>query len=125
MSKEQRKNPRIKVKVPISYDCYDDDGEMFEQKMGVALDVSIGGMLIETHDLIDANYIKVVFVNKDNKRLSIIGSIIHSRRTENGRAKTGLCFHGNDKENIQFATNIIRAHYHSQKLFSQAPAATE
>ena len=45
----QRKYQRTKVYVPVSYDCYDDEGEIFERKIGVALDVSLGGILIETH----------------------------------------------------------------------------
>jgi c-di-GMP-binding flagellar brake protein YcgR len=125
LTHERRRNPRIDVNVPISYDCYDDDGEIFEQKLGVALDISIGGILIETHDIIDANYVRVIFVNKDSKRLSIIGSVVHSKRKENGKVKSGVCFHGNDKENIQFATNIIRAYYHSRKLISRTSAAME
>ena len=114
----QRKYQRIKVYVPVSYDCYDDEGEIFERKIGVALDVSLGGILIETHDIIDANYVKVVFVNKDNKVLSIVGSVVHSEKAANGKAKTGLCFHGNDEENINFTTNLIRTHHYGNKVTS-------
>ena len=124
MNHERRKHPRIKVKIPISYDCYDEDGEIIEQRMGVALDVSVGGILIETHDIIVANYVKVIFVNRDNKRLSIIGSVVHSKQLKNGKFNTGICFHGNDKENIRFATNIIRAYYHRRNL-SRAPIKLE
>ena len=102
--------------MPVSYDCYDDDGEIFESKIGFALDVSLGGILIESHDIIDANYVKVVFVNKDNKVFSIIGSVVHSKKIENGKAKTGLCFHGNDEENIKFTTNLIRTHHYGNKV---------
>ncbi|MGB9442953.1 MAG: hypothetical protein WCB15_33750, partial [Desulfobacterales bacterium] len=35
-------------------DCYDEDGELFDQKLGVILDISLGGMLIETDDTIKA-----------------------------------------------------------------------
>ena len=92
----QRKYQRIKVYVPVSYDCYDDEGEIFESKIGFALDVSLGGILIETHDIIDAN----------------------SEKAANGKAKTGLCFHGNDEENINFTTNLIRTHHYGNKVTS-------
>ena len=100
-----------------SYDCYNDDGELFEQRLGAILDVSIGGMLIETDDIVAANYVKIVFVNHENKLLSIVGSVVHSRKTESGKAKTGLCFHGTNAENIKLVTNLIRT-YHYRKRFS-------
>ncbi len=112
---DKRKNPRIDICVPASFDCYDEDGELFDQKLGAILDISLGGMLIETDDIIKANYIEIVFVNYKNKIMSIVGSIVHSRKSENGKAKTGLCFHGADSENIKIATNLIRTHYHDKK----------
>jgi len=121
LMKNQRKYPRIKVYVPVSYDCYDDDGEIFERKIGVALDVSLGGILIETHDIIDANYVKVVFVNNENKLLSIVGSVVHSTKIEKGKARTGFCFHGKDSEGIEFITNLIRTHHQDKKFEPKTP----
>ena len=111
----KRKYPRVNVYVLASYDCYNDDGELSDQKLGVIVDVSIGGMQIETDDIIKANYVKIVFVNHKNKVLSIVGSVVHSRKTENGKVKTGLCFHGSNTENIKIATNLIRTNYYGKK----------
>jgi c-di-GMP-binding flagellar brake protein YcgR len=112
---DKRKYPRINIQVLASFDCYDEDGELFDQKLGAILDISLGGMLIETDDIIKANYVEIVFVNYKNKIMSIVGSIVHSRKSENGKAKTGLCFHGAESENIKIATNLIRTHYHDKK----------
>ena len=113
----KRKYPRVNIHVLTSYDCYNDDGELFKQGLGAILDISIGGMLIETDDIVAANYVKIVFVNHENKLLSIVGSVVHSRKTESGKAKTGLCFHGTNAENIKLVTNLIRT-YHYRKKFS-------
>ena len=110
----RRKYPRIDVSVPVSYDCYNDDGEIFEHGIGVALDISQGGILIETTGIIDANFVKVVFINYDNKTIGIVGSVVHSRKSENGKAKTGLCFHDDESECIGFVSNLIRTHYYSK-----------
>jgi c-di-GMP-binding flagellar brake protein YcgR len=115
----KRKYPRVNIHVLASFDCYNEDGELFYQKLGVILDISLGGMLIETDDTIEANYVEIVFVNYENKLMSIVGSIVHSRKSENGRAKTGICFHGADSENIKIATNLIRTHYYSNNSSSQ------
>ena len=111
----KRKYPRVNIYILASFDCYDEDGELFDQKLGVILDISLGGMLIETDDVVKANYVKIVFVNYEQKLMSIVGSIVHSRKCENGKAKTGLCFHGADSENVKIATNLIRAHYFGNK----------
>jgi len=116
---EKRLHPRFSIQVLASYDCYGQDGELIDQNLGVILDISIGGMLIETDDIIKANYVKVVFVNHEQKLMSIVGSIVHSRKSENGRVKTGLCFHGAEGENFKVATNLIRTHYYGKKNSSE------
>jgi len=111
----KRKYPRVNIYILASFDCFDEDGELFDQKLGVILDISLGGMLIETDDIVKANYVEIVFVNHEHRIMSIVGSIVHSRKSENGKAKTGLCFHGADTENVKIATNLIRAHYYGNK----------
>ena len=111
----QRKHPRVNVRVLASFDCYNEDGEIFNQQIGLILDISLGGMLIETDDTIEANYVEIVFVNHEHELMSIVGSIVHSRKSEDGKAKTGICFHGADSENVKIATNLIRAHYFGNK----------
>ena len=122
---DKRKYPRVNTKVLASIDCYDEDGELFDQKLGVILDISLGGMLIETDDIIKANYVEIVFVNYEQKLMSIVGSIVHSRKPENAKAKTGICFHGADSEDIKIATNLIRTHYHKKSPSSQRSKPTD
>ena len=114
----KRKYPRVNIHILASFDCYDEDGELFDQNLGVILDISLGGMLIETDDIVKANYVKIVFVNYEQKLMSIVGSIVHSKKSENGKAKTGICFHGADSENIKIATNLIRTNYYGKKKSS-------
>ena len=111
----RRKYPRIDVSVPVSYDCYNDDDEIFEHGIGVALDVSQGGILIESDAIIDANFVKVVFINYDKKAMGIVGSVVHSRKSGNGKAKTGLCFHDDESECIGFVSNLIRTYHYSKQ----------
>ena len=122
---DKRKNPRVKVHVLASYECYNDDGEIFDQGLAVILDASIGGLLIETDDFIEANYIKIAFVNHENRLISIVGSVVHSRKNENVKAKSGLCFHGTKSENIKLVSNLIRTHHYGKEASPQARCNTE
>ena len=112
---EKRKHPRIRVHVAVSYDCFDDNNEMFEQKLGTILDVSEGGLLIESDSLIDANYVKVFVVGFDHNLYSIVGSTVHSRKIEKGIVRTGVCFHGDRQESIKFVSMVIRTHHYSKQ----------
>jgi c-di-GMP-binding flagellar brake protein YcgR len=122
---DKRKYPRINIWVLASFECYNEDGELFDRKLGAILDISLGGMLIETDDIIKANYVEIVFVNDKNKLMSIVGSIVHSRKSENGKAKTGLCFHGAESENIKIATDLIHTNYHGKNNPSSQQSKTK
>jgi c-di-GMP-binding flagellar brake protein YcgR len=116
MSRDQRKYPRVNVNVPIFYECYDEECELFEQKIGTALDISQGGILIETDHLMDANYIKIGFVNYQNELIEITGSIIWSRKKQDRKVHTGVCFHGSQTENIKFASNLVRTYHYLRQI---------
>ena len=121
MSQDRRKYPRVNVNVLIFYDCYNEESEIFEQKLGTALDISQGGMLIESDSIMDANYIKLGFVNYNNELLGITGSIVWSRRKKDGKVLTGVCFHGSQNENIKFATHLIRTYHYQKKISPGEP----
>jgi len=111
----RRKYQRVHIKVLASFDCYDDDGEIFEHGIGFILDVSCGGLLLESKNIIDANFVNVVFVNYENKSIEIAASVVHSRKIKNGKARTGLCFHGTKNNNIKFVANLIRTYHYRNK----------
>jgi len=45
---EKRKYPRVQIQNLISYVCLDEDGNPVKHLMGSALDISQGGLLLET-----------------------------------------------------------------------------
>jgi c-di-GMP-binding flagellar brake protein YcgR len=61
-SSERRKYPRVKVYYPISYVGMNENGRIVQESMGVALDISQGGILIETAVGVFSKYIKLISV---------------------------------------------------------------
>jgi c-di-GMP-binding flagellar brake protein YcgR len=112
--KDRRKYPRVKIYNPISYDSVDEKGKRIDQNMGIALDISQNGILIETPQIIESKYILLLFVNLENKLIEILGKVVFSVKKINGKFKTGINFEGDQEENIQFAKNIVQS-YHYQK----------
>ena len=106
---DRRKFPRVKIFNPISYDCVDQDGNLTDQNMAIALDISQNGILLETSHILESKYIYLLFVDMDNKLIRITGRVIFSVKKKDGKFKTGINFQGDHKENIQFAKKIVQA----------------
>ena len=111
---EKRKYPRVKIFILISYTCIDKDGEISGQNYGTALDISQGGVLIETASALNTEYILLTIIDLKNKMLELKGKVVYCKKTESGKYKAGVSFKGTKEENIKFASKIVRTYY-SQK----------
>ena len=111
---DRRKFPRIKVCNPVSYDCVDRDGILHNQNMGIAMDISQNGILLETARMIRSKYVYLVFVDLENKLIRITGRVVFSVKNKDGNFKNGINFLDEQEENIAFARKLIQA-YHHQK----------
>ena len=70
---------------------------------------------MESDSIIDANYVKLVIAGFDNTLCSIVGSVVHSRKLDSGKVRTGICFHGSSKTNLSFASAVILTHFNTRK----------
>ncbi|MEJ2114170.1 MAG: PilZ domain-containing protein [Flavobacteriaceae bacterium] len=79
---ERRKHPRVKVYYPISYVCTDKKGSIVQQNMGVALNISQSGILIETADSVFSKYISLTTVDLNGSVIEIKGKIAYCKKNE-------------------------------------------
>ena len=107
---DRRKFPRIKVCNPVAYDCMDRNGVLVDQNMGIALDISQNGILLETAQMIQEKNIYLVFVDLEENMTRIIGRVVFSVKNKDGNFKSGINFEGDPDENIAFATKLIQAY---------------
>ena len=107
---DRRKFPRIKVCNPVAYDCMDKNGVLVDQNMGIALDISQNGILLETAQMIQQKDIYLVFVDLEDNMTRIIGRVVFSVKNKDGNYKSGINFQGDSDENIAFATRLIEAY---------------
>ena len=107
---DRRKFLRIKVCNPVAYDCLDKDGVLCEQNMGIALDISQNGILLETAQMIQQKNIYLVFVDLEDNMTRIIGRVVFSVKNKDGNYKSGINFQGESDENIAFATRLFQAY---------------
>jgi hypothetical protein len=105
---DRRKFPRVKIFNPISYDCVDKEGILLDQNMGIALDISQNGILVDLED----------------KLIKIIARVIFSVKKKDGKFKTGINFDGSSDQNMQFAKKIIQAyHYYKPDIVLETSAS--
>ncbi len=89
---EKRKNPRINSHNLISYVCLDENNKPIRQGMGRTLDISEGGILLETHLPIDSQNIMSLTISLEDETMVIQGKVIHNKKRNDGKFECGLKF---------------------------------
>jgi hypothetical protein len=74
---ERRKYPRIKIYYPISYVFTNEKGSIVQQNMGVVLNISQSGILIETADSVFSKYISLTSVDLNGNVIEVKGKIAY------------------------------------------------
>jgi c-di-GMP-binding flagellar brake protein YcgR len=114
---DRRQYPRVDVYSSISYVCIDIDGNLIDQNMGVALNLSQSGILLETGRPIESNIVSLMFVDLEETLAEISGEVAYSKQKKSGMYFNGIHFKGNHEENIQFAEKLIRAYHYRKSDF--------
>ena len=111
---ENRKYPRVKISNTISYVGSDENGTVIEQCMGVIIDISQNGLLIESLQEVESKKLSLMASTQKNNLIKIKGKVAYCRKDESGKFKTGILLQGTHEENVRFVKELIRA-YHYQK----------
>ncbi len=89
---DRRKHPRFKTNDPISYVCIDDNGSPIKEGQGKAINVSKGGILIETADAFKWQDILLLTVDVKGKSFGVKGRVVYSNTDGSGLFQTGIEF---------------------------------
>ena len=92
MEKERRKHPRFESFNLLSYVCLDENNHALDQGMGRTLNVSEGGILLETPNPIDPKHTLVLTIGLKDDMVDIKGKVAHSKTGEDGKVRTGIQF---------------------------------
>jgi hypothetical protein len=127
---ERRRYPRVKISNLVSYVGKMANGEVLEQSMGKALNISQSGIFIETPQMVFSEIISLMSVDDNNNLVEIMGEVIYSTVFKPGTYGVGIRFEGMHTENIRFVTKLIKV-FNIRKyelvaavsLYEQKPAA--
>ena len=111
---DPRKSPRVKTRNLISYFSFDKAGKLISEGLGIVLDVSEGGILIETPNHIKSGLLVLAVTDKNNNLIEIKGKIIRSRKKSLGTYICGVKFMGVDERVAQFVATLIKEYNFQQ-----------
>jgi c-di-GMP-binding flagellar brake protein YcgR len=111
---ERRKYPRVKVYYPISYVCTDKKGCIVKENMGVALNISQSGILIESADSVFSKYISLTSVDLNGNVIEIKGKVAYCKKNKSTKYRIGISFEGTHAQNIRFVKGLIRSYYYNK-----------
>jgi len=104
---EKRIDPRIESSNLLSYICLDENNHEMMQGMGRTLNVSEGGILLETHVPIDPHHIVSLTMALEDDLMDFKGKIAYSRKREDGKFESGIEFIEMDEEKQRFYRQYI------------------
>ena len=118
MTSHQRRHERVDSLNLLSYFCVDDSQEVVSQGMGRTLNVSEGGILLETHVAIDSQYSIFLSIGFQEELTEVKGKIVYSKKGENDRWQSGIEFVFPDENTRRIIKKYIDA-------FNRHQASTE
>ena len=107
MNGERRRGSRLNSNNLISYVCLDENNQKYGQGMGRTLNISEGGILLETHVLIDPKSTISLTIALDEKLLDLEGKVVFFIKKKDGKYETGVHFSEMNGEKRQFLRHYI------------------
>ncbi len=99
---------RVKTQNLISYFSFDENGMLISHGMGIALDISKGGILLETPYPIESGLLVITATDKEKNFIEVKSNLIYSKKTSSGTYLSGVEFIGNDERVTKFITKLIK-----------------
>jgi c-di-GMP-binding flagellar brake protein YcgR len=107
MVAEKRKHARFDA-LNLSYVCEDKDGDILYEGMGRTLNVSEGGMLLETNFFISPGNTLTLSVAIEDELVNLRGRVIYCHEGEGKMFRTGLEFLNIDEESRAVLNSFIK-----------------
>jgi len=89
---EKREHRRFNSTNLLSYACINTENIVVQQGMGKTLDVSQGGILLETHVPIDPSHKVHLDIGFRDEVVKMVGDVVYTRTGQSGRSESGIHF---------------------------------
>ncbi|MDH3356226.1 MAG: PilZ domain-containing protein [Desulfobacteraceae bacterium] len=107
---EKRKHPRVNINNLISYRCMDDSGNQTKEGRGKSINISQGGILIETHDPFEWQDIIRLFIDIEDESVNIKGKVVYCNAANFGKFRTGIQFLETNEKIVSFVIKLLETY---------------
>ncbi len=97
----------------LDYIVVDEQGVQSEYSMGRTLNISVGGILMETHIKLQAGQQVMITIGLEDELVDVMGRIVHSTLHKDGMYLNGIEFFHASVEDRRIINKYIEA-FHSQ-----------
>ena len=108
----RRQYKRINTRNLISHVIVDVHGSKISQGLSNTVDISRGGILLETLTPIESGLILLTAVDLDDNLIDIKGELVYCRDTATGLYHSGIKFVDTNEQRINFAARLIKEYNH-------------
>ena len=108
-TKERRHHPRISALNLISYNCLDETQGIVAQGMGRTLNISEGGILLETHTPIDPKNAISLAIGLEDDLINIDGTVVFSMAGKDEKYEAGIEFREMSDSTLDILKKYIKA----------------
>jgi hypothetical protein len=105
---DRRKHQRVQTRNLISHLTFDKTGKLVSRGLSKALDISKGGILLETPYPIESGVLSLMAADVDSNLVEIGGKLIYCFKTSNGMYLSGIAFVGTEPQMAKFVAKVIK-----------------
>ena len=115
---EKRKDHRVKTQNLISYFSMDETGKIISNGLGIAMDISKGGILLQTSDAIESRLVNLAATDSKKSLFEVKGELVYSKKMFIGTFFSGIKFIDSDERIKKFIVILIKEYnLHGHNLY--------
>ena len=105
---DPRNCPRVRTKNLISYSVFNQSGKVISRGLGIALDISEGGILLAKPNCVNSALVNLTATDIEKNLKKVKGKIIRAKKASSGMYLYGIKFIGGNKRVTQFVATVIK-----------------
>lgn len=107
---EKRKHPRIDIHNLLSYRCMDGNGNQTREGRGKSVNISRGGILIETQDPFKWQDVLLLSIDIEDESVSTKGKVVYCHAANFGKFRTGIQFLETNEKIVLFVDRLLKTY---------------
>ena len=107
---ERRKHPRVETNNLVAFVCMDDNGNHIKEGVGRAVNISHGGILIESHQSFEWQDIMLLCINLEDNLNRIRGKVVYCNSVNSEVFRTGIQFLEINEKILSFVIHLLKTH---------------